>query len=158
MERRKSSSNRDADQKGIYCRTSYCVGYGPAPSRSRKPVLDSLRDALTSRGWVALVFDFAAPKGITETFKVLGSQQIGIGGPVTYERANRLRGLVARMPLEYLLLETDAPDQPDSGIRGQRNEPARLSFVCDTIARLRGEDVAAIGAATTANAERLFNL
>lgn len=83
---------------------------------------------------------------------------IGIGGPATYDRANRLRGLVTRMPLEYLLLETDAPDQPDSGIRGQRNEPARLPFICETIARLRGEDPAAVAAATTANAGRLFNL
>ncbi len=83
---------------------------------------------------------------------------VGIGGPATYARANRLRGLVAEMPLEHLLLETDAPDQPDAEIRGQRNEPARLSFVCETIARLRGEDAAAIAAATTANARRLFNL
>src|SRR5690606_11706090 len=37
---------------------------------------------------------------------------LGIGGPVTYERARRLRGLVAGMPIEHLLLETDAPDQP----------------------------------------------
>jgi TatD DNase family protein len=83
---------------------------------------------------------------------------VGIGGPVTYARANRLRGLVAAMPLEYLLLETDAPDQPDAEIRGQRNEPARLSFVCATIAQLRGQDAATIAAATTANAQRLFNL
>lgn len=83
---------------------------------------------------------------------------IGIGGPVTYARANRLRGLVTEMPLEYLLLETDAPDQPDAEIRGQRNEPARLSFVCETIAELRGVDAATIAVATTANARRLFNL
>jgi TatD DNase family protein len=83
---------------------------------------------------------------------------IGIGGPATYARANRLRGLVATMPLEHLLLETDAPDQPDAEIRGQRNEPARLPFVCETIAGLRGVDAAAIAAATTANAQRLFNL
>src|SRR3546814_20285746 len=42
---------------------------------------------------------------------------LGIGGPVTYERARRLRELVAGMPLEHLLLETDAPDQPDSDPR-----------------------------------------
>ena len=83
---------------------------------------------------------------------------VGIGGPATYERANRLRNLVATMPLEYLLLETDAPDQPDSEIRGQRNEPARLSVVCETFARLRDEDPTVIAAATTANAERLFKL
>ncbi len=83
---------------------------------------------------------------------------IGLGGPVTYERAQRLRRLAAEMPLEYLLLETDAPDQPDQLIRGQRNEPARLVTVLDTIASLRDTAPAAIAAATTANAERLFRL
>lgn len=83
---------------------------------------------------------------------------VGIGGPATYSRANRLHGLVAEMPLEHLLLETDAPDQPDTGIRGQRNEPARLSFICQAIAQLRGVDAEVIAAATSANAQRLFKL
>ena len=82
----------------------------------------------------------------------------GLGGPLTYERAQRLRRLVAGMPLEFLLLETDAPDQPDAQIRGQRNEPARLRCVLDVVAELRGQDPADIAAATTANAERLFGL
>ncbi|WP_372390996.1 TatD family hydrolase [Xanthomonas sp. NCPPB 3582] len=83
---------------------------------------------------------------------------IGLGGPVTYPRANRLRGLAATMPLQHLLLETDAPDQPDASIRGQRNEPAQLRTVLDCIAQLRGEDAAVIAAQTTANARRLFGL
>lgn len=83
---------------------------------------------------------------------------IGMGGPVTYERANRLRRLAAEMPLEFLLLETDSPDQPDAWHRGQRNEPARLLQVCETIAELRNETPEAIASATTANAERLFGL
>ncbi|WP_159015951.1 TatD family hydrolase [Cognatiluteimonas profundi] len=83
---------------------------------------------------------------------------VGLGGPVTYERATRLRKLAATMPIEYLLLETDAPDQPDSGHKGQRNEPSRLVDVLETIARLRGEDPAHVAAATTINAERLFRL
>lgn len=83
---------------------------------------------------------------------------LGLGGPVTYERANRLRRQAATMPIEWLLLETDAPDQPDSGIRGQRNEPARLRQVLDTIAALRNADPADIARATSANAERLFGL
>jgi TatD DNase family protein len=83
---------------------------------------------------------------------------LGVGGPATYERANRLRGLVATMPVDHLLLETDAPDQPDAGIRGQRNEPARLVEILRVVARLRGEDEAAVAAATTANAMRLFGL
>lgn len=83
---------------------------------------------------------------------------IGLGGPVTYERANRLRKLATTMPIEYLLLETDAPDQPDAGHRGQRNEPARLTNVLQTIAQLRRQDPADVAAETTANAERLFAL
>jgi TatD DNase family protein len=83
---------------------------------------------------------------------------IGLGGPVTYERANRLRRLAASVPVESLLLETDAPDQPDAGIRGQRNEPARLANVLQVVADLRGETPAAIAAATSANAARLFRL
>jgi TatD DNase family protein len=83
---------------------------------------------------------------------------IGLGGPVTYERANRLRKLAASVPIESLLLETDAPDQPDAGIRGQRNEPARLANVLQVVADLRGETHAAIAAATSANAGRLFRL
>ncbi|HEX7988608.1 MAG TPA: TatD family hydrolase [Stenotrophomonas sp.] len=83
---------------------------------------------------------------------------IGLGGPITYTRANRLRGLVTQMPLEFLLLETDAPDQPDAGIRGQRNEPSRLRQILDTVAELRQQPAADIAAQTTANAKRLFNL
>ena len=83
---------------------------------------------------------------------------VGLGGPVTFERANRLRRLVATMPIEYLLLETDAPDQPDAQHRGQRNEPARMTNVLRTIAKLRDQDPAEIASATTSNAARLFGL
>ena len=83
---------------------------------------------------------------------------LGLGGPVTYERANRLRRLAATMPIEHLLLETDAPDQPDADIRGQRNEPARLAAVLGAIADLRGEEPGAVARATTENAQRLFGL
>ncbi|MBN8480843.1 MAG: TatD family hydrolase [Xanthomonadales bacterium] len=83
---------------------------------------------------------------------------IGLGGPLTYERAQRLRGIAATMPLEFLLLETDAPDQPLATHRGERNEPAHLVEVLDCIARLRGTDPGEIAAATTRNAERLFAL
>ena len=83
---------------------------------------------------------------------------IGLGGPLTYPRANRLRGLVTRLPLQQLLLETDAPDQPDASIRSQRNESARLRTVLECVAQLRGEDPAHIAAQTTANARTLFGL
>lgn len=83
---------------------------------------------------------------------------LGLGGPVTYERAARLRALATDMPIEHLVLETDSPDQPDSVHRGRRNEPARIVHVLHAIAALRGETPEAIAAATTRNATRLFGL
>ncbi len=83
---------------------------------------------------------------------------LGIGGPITYDRARRLRGIVGAMPLEFLLLETDSPDQPLHGHQGKRNEPALLLEVCKTVAELRGVDASALAAATSANCERLFQL
>ncbi|HEX7341553.1 MAG TPA: TatD family hydrolase [Rhodanobacteraceae bacterium] len=83
---------------------------------------------------------------------------VGIGGPVTHERARRLRATVADIPLDTLLLETDAPDQPGALHRGQRNEPAWLPDIARCIARLRDVDDAVIAVATTANARRLFRL
>lgn len=83
---------------------------------------------------------------------------IGIGGPVTYERAQRLRRIVAAMPLEFLLLESDAPDQPDAGHRGQRNEPAHVVDILQCIAALRDEPASEIAAITTENTRGLFKL
>ncbi|TYT23642.1 TatD family deoxyribonuclease [Luteimonas viscosa] len=83
---------------------------------------------------------------------------LGIGGPVTFDRARRLRRLVADMPLQHLLLETDAPDQPDAGIRGQRNEPGRLATVLQAVAALRDADPDEIARTTSANAAHLFGL
>jgi len=81
---------------------------------------------------------------------------LGIGGPVSFERAQRLRRTVATMPIEHLLLETDSPDQPDTTRRGQRNEPAFLVDVLREVAKLRGVDEAEVAAATVRNAEALF--
>lgn len=83
---------------------------------------------------------------------------IGLGGPLTYARARRLREIAATMPIEFLLLETDSPDQPLHGHQGMRNEPALLAEICARVAQLRGVDPQEIAAATTANAERLFAL
>ncbi len=83
---------------------------------------------------------------------------MSFGGAITYDRATRLRRLVAGLPLEYLMLETDAPDQPDAGIRGQRNEPARLPAILSVVAELREEPREQIADITTRNAERLFGL
>lgn len=129
----------------------------PVIVHARRAV-DQVTAAIRRAGGVrGVVHSFSGSRQQAETLWDLGFM-LGLGGPVTYERANRLRTLAATMPLDFLLLETDAPDQPDAGHRGQRNEPARLRVVCDTIAALRGMAPEDVAAATTANARRLFSL
>lgn len=110
---------------------------------------------------------FPGLRGVVHSFA--GSEQqadrlfemgflLGIGGPVTYPRAKRLRELVSAMPIEHLLLETDAPDQPNAGHQGARNEPVRMLQTLQVVAELRGQSPEAVAAATTANACRLFGL
>lgn len=83
---------------------------------------------------------------------------LGFGGPITYPRARRLRALVQVLPVDALLIETDAPDQPLHGQQGQRNEPARLVGVLATLAELRQEDRQRLAEQTAANARALFGL
>jgi TatD DNase family protein len=83
---------------------------------------------------------------------------LSFGGPITYQRSKRLHRLVSRLPLSAILLETDAPDQPGSLHRGERNEPAYLPEVLETISRLRDESPERIAEQTRANTCRLFRL
>lgn len=83
---------------------------------------------------------------------------LGFGGAITYPRAKKLRHLVATLPLESLLLETDAPDQPAAMYYGQRNEPKMLVDIATTMAELRDCEVSVIAEATSYNARTLFGL
>jgi TatD DNase family protein len=83
---------------------------------------------------------------------------LGFGGPATYSRANRLRKLIAALPDEALVLETDAPDQPSVSHRGERNEPSFLPEIAACVAELRGVPVAELAQQTAANARRILDL
>lgn len=143
----------------------YFIGQLALARRYDIPVIVHARRAVDAV--IAAIKQVGGLRGVVHSFSGSPEQArqlhqfgflIGLGGPLTYDRAQRLHRLVAAMPLDQLLLETDAPDQPDAGIRGERNEPARLPVILDTVARLRGEPVEAIAAQTTANAQRVFNL
>lgn len=78
---------------------------------------------------------------------------LGIGGPLTYDQSRRLRGVVAAMPLEALVLETDAPDmtpQPhrQPGVSHTRNSPEFLPSVAAALAELKGLPLAEVERAT----------
>ena len=73
-----------------------------------------------------VVHGFAGSLSQAQAFIRLG-YYIGVGGTITYERAQKTRGVMAQLPLEALLLETDAPDMPLAGYQGQPNRPERAA-------------------------------
>lgn len=82
--------------------------------------------------------------------------KLGFGGTMTFDGSRRIRELAASLPLEALVLETDAPDIAPVWAAGRRNEPANLRRYAEVLAALRGITVADVIAATGANAQSVF--
>ncbi len=83
---------------------------------------------------------------------------IGLGGVVTFQNARKTVEVAQMIPLDRLLLETDAPYMAPVPFRGRRNDSTLIRFVATRIAELRGMDAEEILAITTENAKRLFQL
>jgi len=83
---------------------------------------------------------------------------IGFGGAVTFRKLKALREAVRSVPLDRVLLETDAPFMTPNPYRGQRNEPAFVRYVLDKIAELRDINPNELANVTTENAVKLFRL
>ena len=83
---------------------------------------------------------------------------IAVGGVLTFKSAQALREVIAQVPLERLVLETDGPWLAPQAWRGQRNEPAYIPAIAAELAHVKGVDVERVAQATTANARRLFRL
>ena len=83
---------------------------------------------------------------------------VSFSGILTFKQDRGLRGVAAALPLERLLVETDAPLLAPEGLRGRRNEPAWLDRVGQVLASVQGRAPEQVAAATTRNARRLFRL
>ena len=81
---------------------------------------------------------------------------IGFTGPITYKNSDSLRQVVKKVPLDRVLVETDAPFLTPQEKRGQRNEPAFVSYIIEELARIKQRPVEEIVAITTGNARALF--
>ena len=82
---------------------------------------------------------------------------IGITGPVTFKNARYKQEMVSQLPLENLLIETDAPYLTPHPHRGKRNEPAFVYEIADKIAQLQSRNQEQVATVTTNNAARLFS-
>lgn len=104
-----------------------------------------------------VVHAFSGSADQARTYWQMGLR-LGVGGVITYERARKTRDAVAVVPVEALLLETDAPDMPLAGRQGERNSPEYLPEIAVTLAQLRGAPVEDIARQTSDNARALFRL
>ena len=91
-----------------------------------------------------------AQKAISHNF------YIGVTGPVTYKNAEEKRRIIHQLPLERLLIETDAPFLTPVPHRGKRNEPAFVAYIADKIAEIHLTTREHVAEVTAANAARLF--
>jgi TatD DNase family protein len=134
--------------------------------RSADQLLKGLRtvaaDNAGGPAWSGIAHAFNGSEQQAQAFIALGFK-LGFGGALTYERALQLRRLAVSLPLEALVLETDAPDMPPhwlyktaeqraSGEPQGRNEPGELPRIGAELAALRGISPADLAAATTRNA------
>lgn len=130
--------------------------------RSVDKVLKHLRQTAGERPWQGIAHAFNGSGQQADACIELGLK-LGFGGAVTFERALQLRRLASALPMESIVMETDAPDiqphwiyrtqaQRDAGEPQGRNEPAELPRIAEVVADLRGIGIDALAEATTRNA------
>jgi len=132
----------------------------PLVIHSRKAGLEVLRileeEGAVGEGKPGGVFHCAEADEVLARAVVNSGFYLGIGGTVTFPKNDILRNMLPRMPLDRILLETDAPYLAPQPVRGKRNEPAYVIHVAAEVAKALGIKVEEVGKRTRENAMRLF--
>lgn len=116
--------------------------------RAVDQVLKQLRRIRVSGG---IAHAFNGSRQQADEFIKLGFK-LGFGGAMTYAGSTRIRALAATLPLDSIVLETDAPDMAPAWLNGGRNSPSELPRIAAVLAELRGLPVPEIAERTSANA------
>ena len=158
LDYRKNQADRQLQLKFFDAQLAMARAAGkPVVIHSVRATEDVIRSVAARPGLYGMVHSYSG--SYEQAMQLIGlGFFISLGGAMTFERATRLRATAGRLPLDSILLETDAPDQPDADHAGQRNEPAYLVKVLACLAELRDEPVEEIAARTTANARTLFGI
>ena len=109
------------------------------------------------QGIPAVLHCYSGSVEMAREFLKLGCY-LGVDGPLTFKNAAKTVKVVREIPLDRLLVETDAPYMAPVPMRGRRNEPAFVRFVAEKVAELRGLTLADVARQTTANACAIYGL
>jgi TatD DNase family protein len=123
--------------------------------KAHDQVLATLRRKRFQNGGIAHAFNGSFQQATH--FIKLGFM-IGVCGTVTYDRSRKIRRVAAELPLESLVLETDAPDIPPALHWGERNVPEYLNEVLDSLTLIRSESREQIAEQTTRNCRKVLHL
>lgn len=104
-----------------------------------------------------MVHCFTGSMELAERYLDLGFF-VSFTGIITFKKSEDLRAVVKRVPLERMLIETDAPFLAPEPFRGKKNEPAYVRYVAESVALIKGVPVEEVGRVTSANAARFFRL
>jgi TatD DNase family protein len=114
-----------------------------------------LREEMGKGAYPGVIHCFTASGAFADIALELGFY-ISISGIVTFKNAKDLQETAARLPLDRLLIETDAPFLAPVPHRGKTGEPAFVADTAEFLAKLRGEDIGLLAEATSANFRKLF--
>ena len=131
----------------------------PINVHSREAAQDTYDLIVEEHGYEnsGIIHCFGYPVEMAERFVKLGLY-VGVGGVVTFKNARKLKEVVARIPIERIVLETDCPYMAPVPKRGTRNDPRNLPYVVEEIAALRQMDPAEVIRITTDNAKRVYRI
>ena len=115
-----------------------------------------LREEMARGAFKAVLHCFTASPELAQTGLDLGLY-VSFSGVLTFKNSENLRNIARSVPLDRLLVETDAPFLAPVPYRGKRNEPAFVAATALVLAQVKGLSAAALAAATTANVLKLFN-
>jgi TatD DNase family protein len=122
--------------------------------RSHAAVIATLKRIRLPRG--GIIHAFAGSREEAHEYIKLGFK-LGLGGAATWPQALRMHKVLAQLPLEAVVLETDAPDMAPAMYPGQRNSPEHLPEICAALAERMGLSPLSLAQASTRNACELFN-
>jgi len=122
--------------------------------RSHAAVIATLKRFKLKRA--GIIHAFAGSKEEAREYIKLGFK-LGLGGAATWPQALRMHRVLAELPLDAVVLETDAPDMAPAMFPGQRNSPAHLPAICAALADIMAITPEQLAVASTANACELFN-
>lgn len=133
--------------------------------KNKKPMIFHVRDAFEDfwpifdkyTGLTGVVHSFTATKTVLEQIQARGLY-VGLNGITTFMKPGEQLEAIKAVPLENMVLETDAPFLTPVPFRGKMNESKYVKLIAKHIADLKGEDVATIAHVTTSNAKKLFNV